>query len=107
MHAASFIAIGTATLGLLALSLTSASAGDYDSGYNSGDTDTVTISSDPYTGGATQEDYDQTRSRKGSRTSSRATMPRRMVFRLTIPPRPTIPPDIHLQRRRIRAPSLS
>jgi hypothetical protein len=34
-------------------------------------------------------------------------MPRRMVFRLTIPPRPTIPPDIDLQRRRIRAPSLS
>jgi hypothetical protein len=27
-----------------------------------GDTDTVTIGSDPYTGGATQEDYDQMQS---------------------------------------------
>jgi hypothetical protein len=61
MHKASFIAIGFATIGLLALSLT-ASAGDYDSGYNNGDTDTVTIVSDPYTGGATQEDYDQMQS---------------------------------------------
>jgi hypothetical protein len=59
MHKASFIAIGAVTIGLLALSLAGASAGDYDSGYNSGDTDTVTIGSDPYTGGATQEDYDQ------------------------------------------------
>ena len=56
MHKASFIAIGAVTIGLLALSLASASAGDYDSGYNSGDTDTLAIGSDPYTGGATQED---------------------------------------------------
>ena len=62
MHKASFIAIGAVTIGLLALSLASASAGDYNSGYNSGDTDTVTIGSDPYTGGATQEDYDQMQS---------------------------------------------
>jgi len=48
MHKVSFIAIGAATIGLLALSLTSASAGYYDSGYNSGDTDTVTIGPDPY-----------------------------------------------------------
>ena len=62
MHKASFIAIAAATIGLLAVPLTSASAGDYDSGYNSGDTDTLTIGSDPYTGGATQEDYDPVQS---------------------------------------------
>src|SRR4029078_3126140 len=62
MHKASFIAIGAVTIGLLALSLARAPAGDYNSGYNSGDTDTVTIGSDPYTGGATQEDYDQMQS---------------------------------------------
>ncbi len=61
MHKASFIAIAAATR-LLAVPLTSASVGDYDSGYNSGDTDTVKIGSDPYTGGATQEDYDQMQS---------------------------------------------
>jgi len=32
MHKASFIAIGAVTIGLLALSLASATAGDYDSG---------------------------------------------------------------------------
>jgi hypothetical protein len=32
-------------------------AGEYDSGYNSGDSDTQTIGSDPNTGGATPEDY--------------------------------------------------
>jgi hypothetical protein len=62
MHKASLIAIAAATIGLLAVPLTSASAGDYESGYNSGDTDTLTIGSDPYTGGATQEDYDQMQS---------------------------------------------
>jgi hypothetical protein len=54
MHKASFNAIAAATIGLLAVPLTSASASDY--------TETLTIGSDPYTGGATQEDYDAMRS---------------------------------------------
>jgi hypothetical protein len=58
MRKQSFIALVAVTAALLAVPLTSASAGDYDSGYNTGDTDTLTIGSDPYTGGPTQEDYD-------------------------------------------------
>jgi hypothetical protein len=43
-------------LGILAAAAV-AYAGEYDSGYNSGDSDTETIGSDPNTGGATPEDY--------------------------------------------------
>ena len=70
MHKASLIVMRPAAIGLLAVPLTSASAGDYESGYNRGDTDTLTIGSDPYTdtltigsdpytGGATQDDLKQ------------------------------------------------
>lgn len=52
-----FIAMAAAGMALVAVPLTSASAGDEDSGYNTSDTDSVTIGSDPNTGGATQEDY--------------------------------------------------
>jgi len=47
------------TMALAAVPFTGASAGDDSGGYNSSDTDTVTIGSDPNTGGATQQDYDQ------------------------------------------------
>jgi len=56
MRNRSFIAIAAGAAALFAL--TSAYAGDDDAGYNSSDTDSVTIGSDPNTGGATQDDSD-------------------------------------------------
>jgi hypothetical protein len=53
-----FIAIAAITMAFLAVPFSGASAGDEDSGYNTGDTDTVTIGPDPNTGGPTQEDVD-------------------------------------------------
>ena len=47
---------------LAAVPFAGASAGDDSGGYNSSDTDTVTIGSDPNTGGPTQQDYDQMQS---------------------------------------------
>ena len=58
MRRQSFIAITAVTIALLAVPLAGASAGDDYSGYNTGDTDSVTIGSDPNTGGPTQEDVD-------------------------------------------------
>jgi hypothetical protein len=49
-------------MALVAVPFTGASAGDDDAGYNTSDTDSVTIGSDPNTGGPTQEDYDQMQS---------------------------------------------
>ena len=62
MGKSSFIATAAVTIVLLAVPLTSASAGDDNGGYNSSDTDTVTIGSDPNTSGATQQDYAQMQS---------------------------------------------
>jgi hypothetical protein len=58
MRKGSFIAMAAASMALVAIPLTGASAGEDDGGYNTSDTDSVTIGSDPNTGGATQEDYD-------------------------------------------------
>ena len=52
----SFIAMAAVTMALAAVPFTGASAGDDSGGYNSSDTDTVTIGSDPNTGGATQQE---------------------------------------------------
>jgi len=60
MGKSSFIATAAVTIVLLAVPLTSASAGDDNGGYNS--SDTVTIGSGPNTGGATQQDYAQMQS---------------------------------------------
>jgi len=49
------------TMALAAVPFTGASAGDDSGGYNSSDTDTVTIGSEPNIGGA-QQDYDQMQS---------------------------------------------
>jgi hypothetical protein len=54
MGKSSLIATAAVTIALLAVPFTGASAGDDSGGYNSSDTDTVTIGSDPNTGGATQ-----------------------------------------------------
>jgi len=62
MGKSSFIAMAAVTMALAAVPFTGASAGDDSGGYNSSDTDTVTIGSDPNTGGATQQDYDQMQS---------------------------------------------
>jgi hypothetical protein len=59
MSKRSFIAVAAAAVALYAIPLSGASAGEDDAGYNTSDTDTVTIGSDPNTGGATQDDYDQ------------------------------------------------
>ncbi len=48
-----------AALALIAIPLSGAWAGDDDAGYNSSDTDSVTIGSDPNTGGPTEGDADQ------------------------------------------------
>ncbi len=53
------IAIAAAAMALLAIPVSGAWAGDDDSGYNTSDTDSVTIGSDPNTGGPTQDDADQ------------------------------------------------
>jgi hypothetical protein len=79
-------------MALLAVPLTSASAGDDDAGYNSSDTDTVTIGSDPNTGGQRNKTTMRcSRSSKGLRSSNRATTLRRITIRLTIQLTPTIP----------------
>ena len=52
------LVVAAVATALLAISLTGAYAGDDDAGYNTSDTDSVTIGSDPNTGGATQEDSD-------------------------------------------------
>jgi hypothetical protein len=62
MGKSSLIATAAVTIALLAVPFTGASAGDDSGGYNSSDTDTVTIGSDPNTGGATQQDYDHMQS---------------------------------------------
>ena len=73
-----------------------------------GDTDTVMIGSDPYTGGATQEDYDQMQSiQQGIDDLKQSHDAAPDGVSPDDSTRPTIPPDIDLKRRRIRAPSLS
>jgi hypothetical protein len=62
MGKSSFIAMAVVTMALDAVPFTGAFAGDDSSGYHSSDTDAVTIGSDPNTGGATQQDYDQMQS---------------------------------------------
>ena len=62
MGKSSFIAMAVVTMALDAVPFTGAFAGDDSGGYNSSDTDAVTIGSDPNTGGATQQDYDQMQS---------------------------------------------
>ena len=44
-----FIAMAAASMALVAVPFSSASAGDDDAGYNTSDTDSVTIGSDPNT----------------------------------------------------------
>ena len=58
MGKSSFIAMAAVTMA--AVPFTGAFAGDDSGGYNS--SDAVTIGSDPNTGGATQQDYDQMQS---------------------------------------------
>jgi hypothetical protein len=59
MRNRSFLAVAVFVVALLAVPFAGAFAGDDDAGYNTSDTDSVTIGSDPNTGGATQDDYDQ------------------------------------------------
>ena len=61
MGKSSVIAMAAVTMALAAVPFTDASAGDDSGGYNSSDTDTVTIGSEPNIGGA-QQDYDQMQS---------------------------------------------
>jgi len=56
MRRAFSIAMGAIAVGLMFFTPSNASA--EDEGYNTSDSDTVIIGSDPQTGGATQEDYD-------------------------------------------------